>query len=404
MPGTVCGKHVDYQAKVDAYLAQYPRLTSYLSKKVRDFITKAYNCDLTPIAWMLEERYRGRGRPARDPLCVLRSCLLSLECGVASITEWVSTLHLVPVLAVASGFDPDDVPSVGTFYDFFKRVCPSQDGNLSPRIHAPKKTKVVQPARKGEKAESIEKETCADLYAHFEQNDPQDMLFAQLLVALYDVGFLQRSVELGVIPQNGALAMAGDGTAVRTAARERSKPTCDCRAKGVMDCTCSRIYSQPDTDYGWDSNSRCYYCGYNLYGITVAGLDHDLPLFAQLHPASRHDSKALVRTQANMDCLLDFDAMGIRIGSILLDSAHDANAIYEHYDGLGIKTFIDLNERHGSPVPKTLRSTKTGGPCARGNSKCVVTLRESAKQTEVAVSIHGKNRWCAALQLPGTLF
>lgn len=33
MPGTVCGRHADYQVKVDAYLAQHPQLTSCFVKK-----------------------------------------------------------------------------------------------------------------------------------------------------------------------------------------------------------------------------------------------------------------------------------------------------------------------------------------------------------------------------------
>lgn len=345
----ICGNHADYQARIDAYVAEHPTHIPHLPNKVSDFIERAYNHDLTPLAGTLADLYLGRGRlgrPPRDPLCMLRSYLLSLKCGVQSIDDWVEALHLAPVLAVVSGFDPDDVPGVGTFYDFFRRVCPEE--NRLPRIHAPKKVKVEKPAHKGDKAESIEPETCADLYAYYEENDPDDMVLPELLIGLYKTGFLQHSVDLGVIPKDVALSMAGDGSPIYTGARERSKPTCDCRTKGITTCDCDREYSQPDCDYGYDSDHHCFFFGFHVYALTVAGLDHDLPLFAQLHQASRHDAKSLIHTQANMDRYLDLEGMGINIGSILLDSAHDAIVIYEHYHERGITPFIDLNKRNGN--------------------------------------------------------
>lgn len=35
------------------------------------------------------------------------------------ITEWVDELYRVPLYAILSGFEPGDVPGIGTFYDFF---------------------------------------------------------------------------------------------------------------------------------------------------------------------------------------------------------------------------------------------------------------------------------------------
>ncbi len=53
---------------------------------------------------------------------MLRSLLAMTLSGVTSIDEWVALLRSFPSLAIISGFLPGDTSSVGTFYDFFKRL------------------------------------------------------------------------------------------------------------------------------------------------------------------------------------------------------------------------------------------------------------------------------------------
>lgn len=65
--------------------------------------------------------------------------------------------------------------------------------------------------------------------------------------------FLLKSDRDGLIDLMN-LSIAGDSTPVYTAAQEWKKRTCDCLEKGIRDCKCSRIYSQPDCDIGWDSH------------------------------------------------------------------------------------------------------------------------------------------------------
>ncbi len=53
---------------------------------------------------------------------MLRSWLLMLECHITSVGVWVKRLNEQPLYALMSGFEPDKVPGVGTFYDFQDRV------------------------------------------------------------------------------------------------------------------------------------------------------------------------------------------------------------------------------------------------------------------------------------------
>lgn len=90
--------------------------------------------------------------------------------------------------------------------------------------------------------------------------------------------------------------------------------------------------------WGWDSYREEYYYGRGLYAFTAADSPYDLPIYLNLFKAERHDSVIFV--------LSFFDLLNsypeFNFGECLLDSAHDAYAIYEllhHYD---ISAIIDL--------------------------------------------------------------
>ena len=63
-----------------------------------------------------------QGRLARHPSCMFRSCLAMMECGVTSFDVWVPMMYDDPFYAIISGFAPQDIPGVGTFYDFQDRL------------------------------------------------------------------------------------------------------------------------------------------------------------------------------------------------------------------------------------------------------------------------------------------
>ena len=84
------------------------------------------------------------GRPARDPVSMLRSCLAMMLCGETSFDEWVGQMRDEPFYALLSGFEPKDVPGVGTFYDFQERLLQRKRqarsrGNLVGSFGKPKR-------------------------------------------------------------------------------------------------------------------------------------------------------------------------------------------------------------------------------------------------------------------------
>lgn len=268
---------------------------------------------------------------------MLRSVLLSVECKIASYTKWASSLKENPLYAIISDFSPGDTPGTGTFYDFQTRLWMSDKNNNTDSVHPPKE-KPKKPKAKGEKAPPVEKVTVKELFDRFEQEPPQDMEPCRLLYQLFQEIFLSHSADIGLIDLFN-LSIAGDGTPVRTAARERKKRTCDCIKKGIKNCKCDRFFSQPDCNTGWDSLRGCYYFGYDLYMLTASDSDNDLPVFPLLNPASRHDSHGFLYNWFSFKQFLP-DAV---VKKWILDSAHDAMPYYKYCRKHGIIPFIDLN-------------------------------------------------------------
>ena len=141
------------------------------------------------------------------------------------------------------------------------------------------------------------------------------------------------------------LSIAGDGMPVYTDAQERKKRTFDCLEKGIRDCKCDRIYSQPDCNTGWDSHREHYYFDYDLYSLTASDSVNDLPVSPFLEPASRHDSISFLYCWHSMNQFLSV----ADVTKLLLDSAHHAMPFYEYCHDHGIVPFIGLNANRGRP-------------------------------------------------------
>ena len=71
----------------------------------------------------------------------------------------------------------------------------------------------------------------------------------------------------------------------------------------------------------------------------LTGTGRDLPLFALLHPASRHDSRSFCEAFFRFRAY----APSLKTSQLLLDSAHDSMAMYQFCRREHIQPFIDLN-------------------------------------------------------------
>ena len=86
-------------------------------------ITRFFLLDLDYLRTLLEPTYNNPHHIPTDPVPLLRSLLLMTLVKETSITNWVERLKDCKVYAILSGFSPDDIPGVGTFYDFLNRLA-----------------------------------------------------------------------------------------------------------------------------------------------------------------------------------------------------------------------------------------------------------------------------------------
>jgi len=345
--------HETYQAFVmDQLQTHYSGGILTLVNRDWPVITKLWITDLSEITTLLHDTYGKTGPPPRDPASMMRSyLLLILTHPTMGVTEWVDMLYKVPLYAILSGFKPGDVPGIGTFYDFFAYLWDSEKKNVThkkknkkSRNRKPKKGKKGQksPISKPGRVKRLVEWIIPKINQKKEL--PSDRLFD-----FFQTQILTVSANLGLLGNVEQLNVAGDGTPIVTASRTRSKSTCDCRAQGIT-CNHFRTYSQPDCDAGWDSHREKYFNGYHLYMINACDSPYDLPLYPRLNLASCHDSVSFVVNWVEFSQRFTLGA----VDKMILDAAHDAEAIYELIDHKQVEPVIDLNKR-------TKKNTETGG-------------------------------------------
>ncbi len=247
----------------------------------------------------------------------------------------------IPYYAIISGFQPDDIPGIGTFYDFFKRLWASSSDNLKPQKQKKRKHKV----KKGKKCEKAPNTTPGKVkrldewiirHGNIETSLPSERLFH-----FFQTQILAISSKLGLLGDINSLSISGDATPIVTYVYHRSKPTCSCHSQSITNCNHSRACSQPDYNSGCDSSRETYFNGYHLYMISALDSQYDLSLYPRLHPASRHDTVSLVVSSSEFKQRFTLGT----IDKILLDAAHAADAIYLLLDHHNIESFSALNNR-----------------------------------------------------------
>lgn len=361
--------HLSYQQFLLDNFKRYYGPTFVIINKDWPLVTKFWMTDLSSLTTLLRDLYSNRGPESRDPASMFRSLLLLIMTNpTMGVTEWVNEMKRTPLYTILSGFEVGDVPGVGTFYDFFKRLWASHDKHLRAQKRKRRKSKPKK-GKKGEKAPTATPGRIARLVSWMMRHSAKKTeLPADRLFDFFQENIVSVSARLGLIGNCSALSATGDGTPIVTAAYSRSKSTCDCRAQGLAECNHPRIYSQPDCNIGWDSSREKFFNGYHLYMISAADSKHDLPLYPRLQPASRHDAVSLVISSVEFKQRFTLGTTD----KMILDAAHDAEPIYLLLEHQGMEPFIDLNIRSKKNLPgkggSDIQISPTGIPiCPKGN-------------------------------------
>src|SRR5438105_9327153 len=122
--------HSAYQENLSNELKKWQKRKSRALSD--DWLAALLRLNLDPINADLQILYATaqRGRPAYDPICMLRALLLMTMLRFSSIPKFGLQLRRKPRLATMAGFPPDQVPAVGTFYLFIGRL---ENGPYQPK-------------------------------------------------------------------------------------------------------------------------------------------------------------------------------------------------------------------------------------------------------------------------------
>lgn len=191
--------HNEYRGFLRKMLREYFPDLSKIGKGTWRIYNEFKSLDLSMVDAFLRDKYSIFGPPPRQPSCMFRSLLLMVKCKITYITVWVQTMHITPMYAILSGFDPDAIPGVGTFYDFISRLWDYPTDNYSKQVK-PVPVKVKRPKGKGKKAESVEKESVCDLISRLSatafclENEAYHTIFN-----IFSSCFVSESIRRGVI-------------------------------------------------------------------------------------------------------------------------------------------------------------------------------------------------------------
>lgn len=331
----------------------------FLKKEIRSivrfvpFVARFFLLDLDHLRNLLEPTYNKTNNKPRDPVPMLRSLLLMTMVKEPSITQWVQRMRDHKVYAILSGFDPDDIPGVGTFYDFLDRLTMLDKEFKRKKRNRRKKFK-RKPSKKLKKNQklppkhpNIVERIVERIMKNLEL--PPSLGKYRIIYQFFFHCVVEKSAQMGLLGDIEKLSIAGDGTHVKTGASSYGTKVCDCPKfvikngnKVFNQCKCSRKFSDTNAVWGWDSYREQWIYGYSFYELVTADTKFDLPIFFIQTQANRHDS---VSAPIALDILNKLLADNYNIAELMADSAHDNMPTYKLLQKLGIEAFIPLNER-----------------------------------------------------------
>lgn len=326
--------------------------------------------NLDPVMEDLSQFYSHTGRPAINQVQIIRSLILMVMLRFTSLTAWVEKLKADSLLAVLAGFAPASLAPLGSYFDLMDRLWSQptalQKTGRKDLFPAHNNKKPSRKPGKGKKLPNKHSGITDTLATYALNHDSFPFHYEERLQQFFRLAALIPSLRDGLFPADG-VTLSGDGTCVHSHSSPYGHKVCKCRENGIQHCSCRRHFSDPDADWGWDSDEEVFYFGHTLYMLCSHNPDIgiDLPLHIRFLNARRHDSVSAIVS------LREFKTVNpdIPIRDLCLDSAHDNYPTYGLCQKWDIRPFIDLNTNRGRPtsIPDSLSIDQDGTPlCMAG--------------------------------------
>jgi hypothetical protein len=341
--------------------------SNFLQEHKREFLIMA-SLNLDTGLKILERVYSPvHRRPARDPVCMLRFLLLMTLFKVASITQWIKQVRSEPFLAVLAGFAPDDVPGIGTCYDFLRRIidgpyqkpcphivrrstltCGRHKRNIKSEKEARKHTQQAQKDDQNPHQSQSER-LVQKLLPQADQPRADD--FRKILEdLLIQIGVIP-SIEQGLLTGLEHLIVSGDGSILETAASAHGKPTCSCRSEGIYTCQHDRIYSSPTATWCYDAYRDCFIFGDRYYHLIAHQNGHDFPLHTTLFGGGESDYTLSLKDFDRSLKAFRENGLKMHIDMFCGDGHHDSYAHYEYFAAKQVIPIIPLAQKSKKLIP-----------------------------------------------------
>ncbi|WP_409342012.1 hypothetical protein [Paenibacillus sp. MBLB4367] len=249
-------------------------------------ISKLWITDFSRMTTMLRPLYDDKGPKPRDPASMLRSYLLNLLIRPQlSVTKWVDEMHTVPLYAILSGFEPGDIPGVGTFYDFFRRLWAAERKHYTPKRKSAARKRKPKKGKKGEKAPTATpgrvKRMVEWILPRLDQKKP---LPSDRLFDFFQSQILAVSANLGLLGDMSRLNAAGDGTPVVTSARPRSKPLVHAPQGRTQNITRTNLHTSCITRFKKYPSKIGIVCLFSKMVFNIQFFQPISPIFQQTRP------------------------------------------------------------------------------------------------------------------------
>lgn len=254
------------------------------------------------------------------PQDALRSLLVMYLAGFTSINKWVKELRETPRYAYLSGFEPSKTPSKAYFSWFISKLFG-------------------------------------------DENVEDVMLQGSLIRKIFEVLFVKKSIELGIIDPHDKVIF--DGCKVKSFCKQKYLPKkhCRCSPCKVKPFKCS-LCTDSEATKGYDHNLDKYLIGYGLHFAATPMVNNPskcLPLTFFVEGADVHEVKMTPHLIMHLyhDLKIDFHY-------VIADSGYDAYYVYWWINLLGGKPIIAINPR--SPQTPTLTNEFGLPVCPAGHA------------------------------------
>ncbi|MCP4605289.1 MAG: hypothetical protein GY847_33020, partial [Proteobacteria bacterium] len=320
----------------------------------------------------------------RPPLTMLRSLIQMTMLKETSITKWVARTRTVAFYAVLAGFEPDDTPGVGTYYDFMRRIIdgpyrkPSEDRVLRSRFNAGRHKRNIKKEKEKKADEICPNQTRSEILVREllnNENQPRPDGFEKTLEdLLFSLG-IAPSVAQGLITDIDSLVISGDGSIMATAASSAGRPACECRAAGIYNCDHDRFFTSPTAQQCYDHHHNCFVFGDRYYHLVVTQNGHDFPLLTVMPGGNESDYTLSLKAFDRFVKAADENGLPARVSAFIGDGHHDSYAHYEYFAAKQVIPIIPLTKTtqpvypHASEAPNAPMLDSDGVPL------CPVGLR-----------------------------